>query len=265
MKGPAGPDREPDSSDSLLSVASLNLHRGRSRSGQPFDILEACARLDADVIALQEVPGPHAGASAAASAAQQLGYQAHEVRLSGLVDETTGRWVPTSSDRRGHFGLALLTRLPLRTVRAVSLGRARRDPERYAQVAETQMAGTTVRILNTHLTNRLPDTLIQLRRFARLVGASDLPTVAVGDLNIPAWLTQRILGGRPAVRGRSWPDNAAVLQLDHILLHGPVWSVPPGQVMRVGSDHRALRADLRLPGDLSGVTGERSPTKTDAG
>src|SRR2546422_11575919 len=63
-----------------LTVASFNIHWGRHpRSYEPFDVLEGCRRLDADVLALQEVWRPDRETSVAEEIADKLGYQIHEM------------------------------------------------------------------------------------------------------------------------------------------------------------------------------------------
>src|SRR5712692_9933654 len=72
-----------------LTVASFNIHWGRHpRSYEPFDVLEACRRLDADVLALQEVWRPDHETSAAEDVADKLGYQIHEMWTGRAVMTT---------------------------------------------------------------------------------------------------------------------------------------------------------------------------------
>ncbi len=61
----------------VLTVASLNLHAGVDERNVPFDVVGACAALDADVVVLQEVWWPAGGRSQAALAADALGYRVH--------------------------------------------------------------------------------------------------------------------------------------------------------------------------------------------
>lgn len=251
----------------LLTVASLNLHSGRDAAGRPFDVTGACARLAADVIALQEVPGPESGSTAAAVAARHLNYQLHELQLSDLVDPASGAWVSAAAPQRGFWGLALLVRPPWRlvTVRTAPLGTAPRDPQRQAQLAEIAYGGQRLQLVHAHVTHRLPANWGQLRRLVRLVPPT-APTLLLGDFNTPALLARRVLPGRSAVRGATWPARRALLQLDHIALNGGLAAVGSGERLRVGSDHRAVRAVVRLSTTaVDAATARRCPMSTDAG
>src|SRR5438309_7604774 len=102
-----------------VSVASFNIHWGRHpRSHEPFDLVEACRQLDADVLALQEVWRPDGSPSIAAQVADTLGYEIHQIWTArGVVEPRchlvghTGEAVGT-----GDWGQALLTRVPCRPV-----------------------------------------------------------------------------------------------------------------------------------------------------
>jgi len=58
-----------------VTISSLNLHCGLSGQGQPFDVPAALARLDADIIAVQEAwwTGRGRGSDAVAAASGALG------------------------------------------------------------------------------------------------------------------------------------------------------------------------------------------------
>jgi endonuclease/exonuclease/phosphatase family metal-dependent hydrolase len=90
---PAGP---PD-----LVVATFNVHSGVDGWGRRFDVTEACARLEADVIVLQESWTPDGGQSMAEEISEKLGYEAHELatatgRLSGPHPHPGSKWKPRS-------------------------------------------------------------------------------------------------------------------------------------------------------------------------
>jgi endonuclease/exonuclease/phosphatase family metal-dependent hydrolase len=102
-------------------------------------------------------------------------------------------------------------------------------------------------VVGTHLTYRLLSP-VQLARLLRYVSASTLPAVIAGDLNMPRQLARLAPGFAPAVRGRTWPAELPMVQLDHVLTsrrvahaHGTV--MPPA-----GSDHLPVRARLQIAG-----------------
>ena len=230
-----------------LSVATLNLHWGRGADGTPFDVVAACASLDADVIALQEQTGPPGGPTAASKIATELAYWRYETALSDRVDDSTGRWLAASEQSRGTWGLATLTRLPLIRATAVTLGQGRRDPERLAQVVAVDDArGSTIRIVNAHLANRLPASLQQLRRLSWLLAADvGTVTIALGDLNVPGFIAAAMTGYDIASRAPTWPAKRPVLTLDNVLTRGCEAGSADVTVVHVGSDHRAVRAVVR--------------------
>lgn len=228
----------------LLSVATLNLHWGRGADGLRFDVVAACASLDADVVALQEQTGPPSGPSAAATIAAALGYRRYETTLSDRIDDSAGCWIGASGPSGGTWGLATLTRLPIIQTANVALGQARRDPERRAQVVTLAVGQSAIRIVNTHLTNRAPASLQQLCRLRQLLAAdTDAATVALGDFNIPGRLAAAVTGYDAVSRVPTWPAQRPRLRLDNVLTRG--FAAATATVVHVGSDHRAVRAEVR--------------------
>jgi endonuclease/exonuclease/phosphatase family metal-dependent hydrolase len=152
-----------------LSVASFNVHGGVDGWGRPFDVVEACRRLDADVLVLQETWIPFGAAEGAsrgvAEAAPRgtaeevgaaLGYAVTSVPVAPArrypPPASAGRrWGPARrrrhgvglridlgprrSDRRrrgepGAVGIALLERGRAGAAEVVELGSLGRDPAR---------------------------------------------------------------------------------------------------------------------------------------
>lgn len=84
-----------------LVVASFNVHSGVDGWGRRFDVKERCARLDADVIVLQESWTPDGRQGMAEEISEHLGYEAHEFksatgRLSGPHPHPGPKWKPPS-------------------------------------------------------------------------------------------------------------------------------------------------------------------------
>jgi endonuclease/exonuclease/phosphatase family metal-dependent hydrolase len=241
-----------------LRLASLNLHCGLDHRGRPYPVSEAVRALGADVVLLQENWRPGGTDSLARRAALAHGYEhlaehdlVADVRLADL-DITRGP-VP---EETGAWGLAVLSRLPVRSYAAVSLGAAPGDVTgtRFAQVVELQYSDEAVlRVVNVHLTHRLVHGPRQLRRLIRWLGDSDVPTVLGGDFNMCRPTVRLARGYRPVVRGRTWPARRPVAQIDH-LLAGPGVTVADRQVAApVGSDHLPIRVDLVLTQDRAGA------------
>jgi endonuclease/exonuclease/phosphatase family metal-dependent hydrolase len=226
-------------------LASLNTHGGRDADGRPYDLEAACRQFKADVIVLQEVWRPHGGPDQVADIAASLGT---ELLRANLLDDTNLRSFGIADEAaRGQWGLAVLTTVPVTGYEVMDLGRIAGDATpRAAQLITLELPGRgRLRIANTHLTYRLLSP-VQLLRLVRRLLADDIPTVIVGDLNMPAPLTGLAAGYAPAVSGRTFPAHRPLLQLDHILTSRQV-AHSGGEVLPpAGSDHLPVRARLSL-------------------
>jgi endonuclease/exonuclease/phosphatase family metal-dependent hydrolase len=252
---------------SPITLASLNLHGGLTSQGRPFDVAEACHRLKADVITLQEAWRPQAHPDDLTGVAAAFGA---EVRHRGLARNTNRARLGVGTDQgAGTWGLAVLTMLPVIGYHEIELGRAPGDPiGRAAQVLTLATpGGTALRVVNTHLTHRYSSPVqlaLLVRRLATGPAPDDpddpagrgpelrealargpVPTVIVGDLNMPRPATVVAPRYRAAVRGRTFPAERPLIQLDHMLLHGPVTATGGEVAGPLGSDHLPIRAQLR--------------------
>ena len=232
--------------DEPITLASLNLHGGLTARGVPFDVAEACHRLKADVITLQEAWRPAAQPDEVTAVAAALGAQ---VRHRGLARNTNRARLGVGTDTgSGSWGLAVLSLLPITGYQEIELGHAPGDRiSRAAQVITLTMpGGAALRVVNTHLTHRFtsPVQLALLTR--RLVAGPQLPTVIVGDLNMPRVLTRAAAGYRATVRGRTYPAGRPWIQLDQLLIRGPVRVSGAEVADPVGSDHLPIRAQLSV-------------------
>ncbi|GAA5192105.1 hypothetical protein GCM10023322_50980 [Rugosimonospora acidiphila] len=232
-----------------LSVASLNLHCGRDRHGDPFPVAEAIGTLDADVVLVQESWRP-AGADSLVRKAAEWGY-GEPLELEFLAD-TTLRALDVVDDQgvdeRGGWGLAVLSRLPWRRYEHVWLGQAASDVgPRGALVVEVELpGGVPLRVVNAHLTHRVVHGPGQLRRLVTALCEDDQPTIIGGDLNMcrpTVWLCRPY---RTAVRGRTWPAHSPVAQIDHLLVSSGITVTSQRVGPPVGSDHRPIQVSLRV-------------------
>ncbi len=248
--------------DEPITLTSLNLHGGLTARGEPFDVAEACHRLKADVITLQEAWRPDERPDVVTAVAAELGAQ---VRHRELARNTSRAVLGVGTDTgSGSWGLAVLSLLPVTGYQEIELGRAPGDRiSRAAQVVTLATpGGGALRVVNTHLTHRFTSP-VQLARLIRrlapgpaagaVAGAvrgaaagAALPTIIAGDLNMPRPGTLAAPGYRGTVRGRTYPAGRPWIQLDHLLVRGPVRVSAAEVADPVGSDHLPIRAELRV-------------------
>ena len=232
---------------SRLTVASYNIHGGVGRDGRRD--VERVARviesLDADIIALQEVESRRTPAGDLLQM-DVLGHLVGHEAISG----------PTIARADGHYGNALLTRLPIRAVRKLDLTFGNREP-RGAIDADFVMAGTPVRVIGTHLGLMPRERRHQVQRILETVAEQrEGLTVLLGDIN--EWL----VAGRPlrwlhrrfgvCRAQRTYPAWFPIFALDRIWVH------PQGALLRfevkntaearAASDHLPVRAELAIGG-----------------
>jgi endonuclease/exonuclease/phosphatase family metal-dependent hydrolase len=159
----------------------------------------------------------------------------------------------TLRDERGHYGNALLSRLPVREARRLDLSVPGREP-RGAIDAELD-AGVPMQVLATHLGLRPFERRRQVRQLLGAIESSEAPLkVLLGDLNEwflwgrPIRWLQRVFGETPAPP--TFPARRAVLALDRL------WVAPPSSIVRsyahdtplsrMASDHLPLVGQIRL-------------------
>ena len=225
---------------------TYNIHRGRGADwkvdlGRIADVI---ASYDPDVVALQEV---------------DIGR-----KRSGRVDQPTelGKrlgmdvtFVPNIeySDTE-RYGLATLTRLPIRATRQIKLPIHYRSEPRSSLITILGWGeGHVVEMINTHLSVLFKERPGQVAAIAAEMANEAL--VIAGDFNMTPW--------SPAYRAlrhgsflhsatrfaRTWPAPAPFMPLDHILYRGQVsvvnaeaWTGGPA---RTASDHLPVVMELQ--------------------
>jgi len=268
----------------MVSIASYNLHGGIDAWGRPFDAVESVRALGADVIMLQECWTPAGQPGIAAEIAAAIGGTSHQVDLASgrralphpkapaawqrrrsFVDGDHSLYLDSEMPMRastrastryamaepGAWGLAIVSKLPIRSTSVVPLGRLRRDrATRAILVAHLDLDGTpmtAVAVHMTHLTYGSPRHFARLRRELRGLGGPTSATVVGGDMNL--WgplVTAQLPGWHRAVTGRTWPSWGPHSQLDHLLV-GRGFRVIGSRVGEdQSSDHLPVIARLQL-------------------
>lgn len=275
-----------------VRLATFNLQHGRSQRSRSVDLARlerAVAGLDADVLALQEVDQRQPRSRCAdltALAARAAGAADH--RFVATLRGLPGVWWDATPDepvvpdarpgRLPAYGIALLSRFPVRSWSAVALPRrpglarvGRRrvlDQPRAALRALVETPGGPLEVWATHLT-WLPDQApVQLAALGTMLGtapgtargtvrapapggaaaALPPPVVLLGDLNLrpPA---VRLPGLRSLADEHTYPVDAPRAQIDHVLASDAMRPLGPARAVDTGlSDHRALVVDVAIDG-----------------
>lgn len=230
-----------------FSLTSCNARWGLDVHDRPFDLAAAVRGFDSDIVSLQEVWVPSDGPNPVAEVAAELGYHLTHTPLSGSWVEPRPEITSDPALAQGTWGVVLLSRLPVRAVRIVDLGRLveRWDvATRRAVIAEIDVAGIAVSVTALHLSFVLPNAAAQLRRLSGYLPGHQ-PSVVAGDCNL--WgpvAAQLVHRHRRAVTGRTWPAHRPHSQLDHVLVSPEVTVVSSGVLAPVGSDHLPVGAVL---------------------
>ena len=220
-----------------IRLATFNIQHGRAPDGS-VDIpllVRACAALDADVLALQEVD-------------RNL-RRSHDADTAAEIAAACGMAVVYGAAiaiRGGEYGNALLARGALEDVEVVAIPDA--EP-RAAVVCRVRLdRGLELSVAATHLGLRgaaaaqLPDLLERL-------AARPGPRVLLGDLNLDpeVVLPLAVAAGFTRVESdATWPAHAPRRTIDHVLLDGLVETAAVVAPLPV-SDHRALVVEVEAP------------------
>jgi endonuclease/exonuclease/phosphatase family metal-dependent hydrolase len=134
--------------------------------------------------------------------------------------------------------------------RFLHLSQLRSDAlHRAAVVVDLEVEGYPVSVAGTHMSHLLYGShrnWAELRDLLRNGARPD--AVLLGDMNTwgPLVVTMFMPGWRRAVVGRTWPAWRPHSQIDHVLVRGALRPVRGEVLPDAGSDHRPVRAVLRI-------------------
>jgi len=252
-----------------MRLATFNILHGRGIGDGKVDLgrLADCVRrLDADVLALQEVDCDQprsAMADLTAVAAEAMGAVSH--RFVAAISGTPGAtWMAASGREQlgtASYGIALLSRFEAISWRVVRLPRIPVkfplylpgagvvriiDEEPRAAVLarfDTELGPLTA--ANTHLSFVPGWNRLQLRRLTRDLRGFPGPRVLMGDLNMSPPIPERSTRLRPLVTALTFPSDSPDRQLDHILTDDAQLVVDASFSPTLPiSDHRPLLVDV---------------------
>jgi endonuclease/exonuclease/phosphatase family metal-dependent hydrolase len=242
-------------SDEIV-VATFNVHWGRGLRWfgyKPFDVVPACERLDADVLVLQESFAPDGGVAHHDEVARALGYEvvAEPLARASAVPRPTvvDRPDPERRNGQGDWCLAVLSRLPVERAKVTPLPQLRIDPAARAIVrVDVTVDGRPLTVHGTHLPH-LEFGVHRIRRaFRDAIGPPEGAGVLLGDMNMWGWTISAMAprGWRRVGRGRTFPTPYAHSRIDHLLVTPEVEVLHTEVVPERGSDHKPVRARIRL-------------------
>ncbi len=265
-----------------MRVATFNILHGRSLVDGRVDVArfaDAVKRIDADVLALQEVDRDQPRslqADLTTVAARAAGAPEH--RFVATLHGEPGTWTAASGMEQpdiAAYGIALVSRFPVlswqvttlpalaRTVPVLHPGhrwpQLTRDEPRAAVSALLDTPEGRLTVVATHLSFIPGWNVVQLRRLARACRTLPRPLVLLGDLNLGTRAAVRATGWRPLAQLATFPSAAPVREIDHVLGDGDVTPTGPAMALDAGvSDHRPLVVDVALRGRAS-ARGESLP------
>lgn len=236
-----------------LRVVTWNIHRGvgRDRRYDLGRIAGVLAAEEPDVIALQELDC----GTARSGFHDQAGVIAERLGMASVS------FCPTRAFAEGHFGLGVLARFPVRSMRQYDLSHGRREPRACLRVDLALDDEASIHVFNCHLGLATRERREQCRRMLSdaILLSEELhhPVVIMGDFNDrPVSVVHhelrrhfadafRSVAGKPGSTFRFGPLR---LRLDHIYVGGEI-RVRDAWVRRTGpaavaSDHQPLVADV---------------------
>ncbi|MBD3271670.1 MAG: hypothetical protein GF384_03925 [Elusimicrobia bacterium] len=243
-----------------IRVVTYNIHssRGTDQILSPVRIARILARMNPDIVALQEVD----------SGCKQTDYT-EQASLIARYLSMNHCFYPIIDRDEGRYGTAVLSRFPLSVVKTGRLPAYRKTAEtepRGIMWTTVDWNGMPVHVLNTHFgltpleRKKQIEELLSIRWCDHSSCSGHV--IITGDFNsVPRSYPYKQLRKRfidvqthpniPAVRN-TWHSRNPVLRIDHIFISNDLEPVtvyvPRGFVERVASDHLPVMAELKLKG-----------------
>ena len=236
-----------------LVIAAFNAHWGVGRWGDErgvrFDVAEVVRGFDADIVVVAECWRHDDGRGILDDLAND-GYNVEYCQLMPLVLRRDRSGHRDAAPRVGTWELAVMSRFPIVARREITIGTIKWDPvgSRRALEVTTDVNGTPLDVVGLHTSSRL-QTLAPVRHLFGLKRQlpNGRPQVIAGDFNL--WgppVALMMPGWKRPVRGRTWPAPKPHSQIDHVLVRGGIEPISGEVLAATPSDHRPVRAHVRL-------------------
>jgi endonuclease/exonuclease/phosphatase family metal-dependent hydrolase len=245
--------------DKPFRIMSYNVHRcvGMDRKLSPARIARVITRYSPDVVAMQELE--HYG--------DKPGTVHQPEKIAKLLDMDY-HFHPAATIEEEHFGEAILSRHPMRRIKAGALSSIHPNfpfsEPRGALWVEIDYHGKKIQLVNSHLSVVKWESEIQI---AELLGPEWLgheachrgPTVFCADMNtLPFWkasaqMKQKlrdVFEGKTVKPSKTFLSTVPLIRIDYIYASPDINVVdaviPRMSLERVASDHLPVIADLAL-------------------
>lgn len=224
-----------------MRIATFNIKHGEDGDGRVDlrRLAAACAGLEADVLAIQEVD----------RFARRTGFS-DEMRLIARATGLQAVFGEAARGRWRRYGNVLLARGPITDVDVVKLPRPGSGEPRVAIVARAAVGGVALSVGATHLSFRRGEGAAQLDVLLAALGERDGPRLLLGDLNIgPDVVIPAVeaAGYTVAPTGATFPATAPKSRIDFIAAAG--LEILSASTPLVGtSDHLPVVAEVRATG-----------------
>ena len=235
-----------------FTLASFNAHWGRGRFGshhrEDFDVVPIVRGFDADVVVVLESWREPDGRGLLDGLVAD-GYRVETVEFATMV--ISARRARQSVPGEGRWELSICSRLPVVARRELPIGHVPGDPagRRTALQCTVDVGGVEVDVVGVHVSSRLWELapVRHLRVLQSQLPGRDRAAVIAGDCNLWGPAVEALLPGwHRAVRGRTYPAHRPHSQIDHVLVRDDVSVVWSEVLAATPSDHRPVRARLRV-------------------
>jgi endonuclease/exonuclease/phosphatase family metal-dependent hydrolase len=242
-----------------FTVAGFNAHWGVGRFGRfngvRFDVARVVRSLGADLVVVPESWRDDNGAGLL-DPLHDDGYHVDTIEVMQMdVRRRSRKGERGRVPRVGTWELAVCSRFPVLERRMIPMGVVPSDAAglRHALALTVAIDGMPVDMIGLHVSSKVWR-LAPVRHLSTLrrsvVGSG--PQILAGDFNLWGPATGVVLRGwgRP-VRGRTYPSRRPHSQIDHVLVRGGIQLLGGEVLAQTPSDHRPIRARLRLPGGVT--------------
>jgi endonuclease/exonuclease/phosphatase family metal-dependent hydrolase len=236
-----------------FTVVAFNAHWGLGRYGDArgvrFDVAALIQSWDPDIAVVPESFRFRDG-SGILDPLADAGYVVEQVQFMDLALRLDPSGIRDGAPRHGTWELAICSRFPLLERSPIVLRNVKSDPvpERTALSVTVEIDGRAVEVVGLHTSSRL-HVFAPVRHLlsARPHLGRGMPQIIAGDFNFWGPPVAALMPGwqRP-VRGATWPAHRPHSQIDHVLVRGGIEPIAGEVLGETPSDHRPVRARLRL-------------------